>query len=139
MRADAHPHLSIHRRAPPTTQGPMARATESVSPPAADGGLSVIIPYRNGCALGAYYTGVFSLIPFLGILLAYGMVGPVALLLEQRANESTKILQCIKVTLLATLNGYAPAIAIEFGRKVLYSTERPTFLELEEHVKGSRA
>jgi len=76
---------------------------------------------------------------FLGILLAYGIVGPLALLLEQRANESTKILQCIKVTLLATLNGYAPAIAIEFGRKVLYSTERPTFAELESHVKGARA
>jgi chemotaxis protein MotA len=76
---------------------------------------------------------------FLGILLAYGIVGPIALLLEQRANESTKILQCVKVTLLATLNGYAPAIAIEFGRKVLYSTERPSFAELEGHVKGSRA
>jgi chemotaxis protein MotA len=76
---------------------------------------------------------------FLGILLAYGVVGPLALLLEQRANESTKVLQCIKVTLLATLNGYAPAIAIEFGRKVLYSAERPSFSELEGHVKGSRA
>jgi chemotaxis protein MotA len=42
------------------------------------------------------------------------------------------------VTLLASLNGYAPAIAIEFGRKVLYSNERPTFLELEEHVKKSK-
>jgi chemotaxis protein MotA len=76
---------------------------------------------------------------FLGILLAYGVVGPLANLLEQRAQESTKILQCIKVTLLATLNGYAPSIAIEFGRKVLYSAERPTFSELEGHVKGARA
>ena len=76
---------------------------------------------------------------FLGILLAYGIVGPLANLLEQRAQESTKILQCIKVTLLATLNGYAPSIAIEFGRKVLYSAERPTFAELEGHVKGARA
>jgi chemotaxis protein MotA len=76
---------------------------------------------------------------FLGILLAYGVVGPLANLLEQRAQESTKILQCIKVTLLATLNGYAPSIAIEFGRKVLYSAERPTFGELEGHVKGARA
>ena len=73
---------------------------------------------------------------FLGILLAYGVVGPLANLLEQRAQESSKILQCIKVTLLATLNGYAPSIAIEFGRKVLYSAERPTFAELETHVKG---
>ena len=76
---------------------------------------------------------------FLGILLAYGVVGPLANLLEQRAQESTKLLQCIKVTLLATLNGYAPSIAIEFGRKVLYSAERPTFSELEGHVKGARA
>ncbi|HEX4884569.1 MAG TPA: flagellar motor stator protein MotA [Casimicrobiaceae bacterium] len=75
---------------------------------------------------------------FLGILLAYGVVGPIATLLESRANESTKILQCIKVTLLATLNGYPPAIAIEFGRKVLYSTERPSFAELEGHVKQAK-
>ena len=76
---------------------------------------------------------------FLGILLAYGVVGPVASLLQQRADESSKVLQCIKVTLLATLNGYAPPIAVEFGRKVLYSTERPSFAELEMHVKQSRA
>ena len=36
--------------------------------------------------------------------------------------------QCIKVTILASLNGYAPAIAVEFGRKVLFSTERPSFI-----------
>lgn len=75
---------------------------------------------------------------FLGILLSYGIVAPLASLLEARANESTKALQCIKVTLLATLNGYAPAIAIEFGRKVLYSTERPSFNELEGHVKQAK-
>jgi chemotaxis protein MotA len=75
---------------------------------------------------------------FLGILLSYGVVAPLAILLESRANESSKVLQCIKVTLLATLNGYAPAIAIEFGRKVLYSSERPSFAELEGHVKGAR-
>ena len=72
---------------------------------------------------------------FLGILLAYGFVGPLAGVLEQKVDESTKELQCVKVTLLASLNGYAPPLAIEFGRKVLYSTDRPTFLELEQHVK----
>jgi chemotaxis protein MotA len=72
---------------------------------------------------------------FLGILLAYGFVGPLATLLEQKLDESTKMLQCIKVTLLASLNGYSPALAVEFGRKVLYSTERPSFAELEKHVK----
>ncbi|WP_296753304.1 flagellar motor stator protein MotA [Thiobacillus sp.] len=76
---------------------------------------------------------------FLGILLAYGFIGPLASLLEQKQHESTKMLQCIKVTLLASLNGYAPAIAVEFGRKVLYSTERPTFIELETHVKSAKS
>ena len=75
---------------------------------------------------------------FLGILLAYGFVGPLAALLEQKAEEGSKMFQTIKVTLLANLNGYAPAMAVEFGRKVLNSTERPGFSELEEHVKQKR-
>jgi chemotaxis protein MotA len=76
---------------------------------------------------------------FLGILLAYGFVGPLSSLLEQKLEESTKMIQCVKVTLLASLNGYAPALAVEFGRKVLYSTERPTFAELEDHIKKAKA
>src|SRR5262245_4008171 len=76
---------------------------------------------------------------FLGILLAYGFVGPLASLLEQKLEESTKMFQCVKVTLLASLNGYAPALAVEFGRKVLYSTERPSFSELEDHIKKSKS
>ena len=72
---------------------------------------------------------------FLGILLAYAFVTPLASVLEQKLEESTKMFQCVKVTLLASLNGYAPALAVEFGRKVLYSTERPTFAELEQHIK----
>jgi chemotaxis protein MotA len=75
---------------------------------------------------------------FLGILLAYGFVSPLAQLLEQKADEATKELACVKATLLASLQGYAPAVAVEFGRKVLYSTERPTFVELEKHVKQKR-
>jgi chemotaxis protein MotA len=72
---------------------------------------------------------------FLGILLAYAFAEPVAGLLEQKVEESGKELQCIKTTLLASMQGYAPQVAIEFGRKVLTSTTRPTFAELESHVK----
>lgn len=72
---------------------------------------------------------------FLGILLAYGFAEPLAGLLEQKIDDDGKELQCIKTTLLASMQGYAPQIAIEFGRKVLYSTERPSFAELEAHVK----
>jgi chemotaxis protein MotA len=76
---------------------------------------------------------------FLGILLSYGFVGPLAVLLQHKLAESTKMLQCVKVTLLASLNGYAPQVAVEFGRKVLYSTERPSFMELEDEVKQRKA
>ena len=75
---------------------------------------------------------------FLGIFLAYGFAEPLAGLLEQKLDEGSKELQCIKSTLLASMQGYAPMTAIEFGRKVLYSTERPSFSELEGHVKGKK-
>ncbi|GAP37534.1 flagellar motor stator protein MotA [Piscinibacter sakaiensis] len=75
---------------------------------------------------------------FLGILLAYGFVEPLGGLLEQKVEDAGKELQCIKTTLLASMQGYAPQVAIEFGRKVLYSGDRPTFSELEGHVKGKK-
>ena len=76
---------------------------------------------------------------FLGILVSYGFVSPVASLLEQKAEEGGKIYQVIKTVLLASMSGYAPQVAIEFGRKVLYSTERPTFSELESDIKARKS
>jgi chemotaxis protein MotA len=92
-----------------------------------------IPPAELGVLIGAALVGTF-----LGILLSYGFIGPLANVLEQKAEESTKMFQTIKVTLLANLNGYAPAMAVEFGRKVLLSTERPGFIELEAFVKQKR-
>ena len=89
-----------------------------------------IPPAQLGKLIAAALVGTF-----LGILLSYGFVGPLATLLHHKLVESTKMLQCVKVTLLANLNGYAPQVAVEFGRKVLFSTERPTFMELEEQIK----
>jgi hypothetical protein len=43
-----------------------------------------------------------------------------------------KTYQCAKVTLLASMHGYTPQLAVEFGRKVLFSTERPSFTELDD-------
>jgi chemotaxis protein MotA len=76
---------------------------------------------------------------FLGILLAYAVVEPLGGLIEQKVDEGSKELQCIKTTLLASMQGYAPQVAVEFGRKVLYLKDRPTFSELEDHVKGKKA
>lgn len=75
---------------------------------------------------------------FLGILVSYGFVAPIAGQLEQKVEEGSKIYQCMKVVLLASMNGYAPQVAIEFGRKVLFSTDRPSFTELEDDVKSRK-
>ena len=91
-------------------------------------------PAVLGAMIGSALVGTF-----LGILLAYGVVEPLGGLLEQKVDEGSKELQCIKTTLLASMQGYAPQVAVEFGRKVLYSKDRPTFSELEGHVKGKKA
>lgn len=75
---------------------------------------------------------------FLGILLAYGFIGPLAALLNAKAKEESKRFECVKCVLLAAMGGYPPSVAVEFGRKVLFSFDRPTFNELEEAVKATR-
>ena len=90
-------------------------------------------PAVLGAMIGSALVGTF-----LGIFLAYGFAEPLAGLLDQKVAEAGKELQCIKTTQLASMQGYAPQVAIEFGRKVLYSTERPSFSELEDHVKGRK-
>jgi chemotaxis protein MotA len=75
---------------------------------------------------------------FLGILLGYGFVGPVAAAMEQRANEDSKPFEIVKIALLSTVRGYAPPVALEFARKQLYSDIRPSFADLEAELKGAR-
>ncbi len=75
---------------------------------------------------------------FLGILVSYGFVAPISGLLEQKAHEGATIYRCIKMVLLASMSGYAPQVAIEFGRKTLGAHERPSFTELEEELKARK-
>ncbi|HET8725872.1 MAG TPA: flagellar motor stator protein MotA [Alphaproteobacteria bacterium] len=69
---------------------------------------------------------------FLGVWLAYGFVGPLANCLKTMYDSETKYFQCMKAGLLAHLHGYAPAISVEFARKMLFADERPDFYEVEE-------
>lgn len=75
---------------------------------------------------------------FLGILLAYGFVAPLAAAVEGRAHADSRALECIKTALLSSLRGYNPIVAVEFARKTLQSKVRPTFTELEAHLKGRK-
>lgn len=72
---------------------------------------------------------------FIGILFAYGFVGPMATALEHRNNDAGKFLEVAKAILLASAQGYAPVVALEFGRKTMPSLVRPSFSELEEFLR----
>jgi chemotaxis protein MotA len=73
---------------------------------------------------------------FLGVLLSYGFVAPVADSMKAIYDAETKYFQCIKVGLLAHMQGYAPSVSIEFARKALFSNVRPSFYEVEEAVEA---
>ena len=76
---------------------------------------------------------------FLGILLAYAFAEPLAGALEAKVDEAGKELQCIKTTLLASMQGYAPQVAIEFGRKTISSYDRPSIDAVEQSTLGGGA
>lgn len=90
-------------------------------------------PEVLGSHVGAALVGTF-----LGILLAYGFVGPMGVAMAAQVEEESKLYESIKVCILATLNGYTPQIAVEFGRKALYSHVRPGFVELETYIKENK-
>jgi chemotaxis protein MotA len=75
---------------------------------------------------------------FLGILLGYGFVGPVASAMAVRAEEDSKPFELVKIALLASVRGYPPPVAIEFARKQLFSDIRPSFADLETELKGAK-
>ena len=76
---------------------------------------------------------------FLGILLCYGVFQPVVQKMELMLVEEAKYLECIKTGLLAYLHGAAPIIAVEYARRVVFSTERPSAQELEDSCRGRKA
>jgi chemotaxis protein MotA len=69
---------------------------------------------------------------FLGVLLSYGFIAPISNALRAAHEAEVKYYHCVKAGLIAHLAGYAPAISVEYARKALLSTVRPTFFEVEE-------
>ncbi len=69
---------------------------------------------------------------FLGILLCYGFFGPFAASLAKLHADEHVYLACLKAGIVSHLQGYAPAVTVEFSRKVLLSHQRPTFAEVED-------
>ncbi|WP_010488404.1 flagellar motor stator protein MotA [Pseudomonas sp. S9] len=74
---------------------------------------------------------------FMGILASYGFFGPLASSLEHDAKEEVNVYEAIKAGLVASSSGMPPSLAVEFARKVLYPAHRPSFIELEQAMRGN--
>jgi len=72
---------------------------------------------------------------FLGVLLAYGLVGPCAVKVQGSVEEDHVFYQIIREVLVANLHNHPPNICIEVGRQNAPGRQRPTFSELEEALK----
>jgi chemotaxis protein MotA len=73
---------------------------------------------------------------FLGVLLAYGLAGPLATRLKGVVDEEAKYLEVIRAVLIAHLHGNAPAVSVETGRKMAPTEHMPTFQQLEEATQA---
>jgi len=76
---------------------------------------------------------------FLGILLCYGVVGPLAANMTKSADEHNCYLHVLRVLLLSFLKGSAPIIAIEIARRAIPAHVRPGFDKMEKHCKSGGA
>jgi chemotaxis protein MotA len=73
---------------------------------------------------------------FLGILLCYGLVGPLAASMQKIAEDEGAYLHVVRVVMVSFLKGTAPIMAVEFARRAIPGHVRPSFLEVEKHCKG---
>jgi chemotaxis protein MotA len=74
---------------------------------------------------------------FLGILLCYGLVGPVAASMMKQADDEHAYIYVLRVVLISFIKGAAPIQALEFGRRAIPGHIRPSFLDMEKSCKGS--
>ena len=83
-------------------------------------------PAVLGAMIGSALVGTF-----LGVLLAYGMVGPCAVRLQGVVLEEAKYLEVIRAVLVAHLHGNAPQVSVETGRKMAPNEHMPSFADME--------
>ncbi len=76
---------------------------------------------------------------FLGVLLCYGLVGPLAARMGKMAEEEHAYLLVLRVTMIAFLKGVAPIMAVEIGRRTVPGHVRPSFTAVEEACRGAKA
>jgi chemotaxis protein MotA len=76
---------------------------------------------------------------FLGVLLAYGFVGPLSTGLEHSNEFETHFHQFLKASVVAFAKGFSPLVAVEFARRAIGADVRPSFAEMEKACKSLKA
>jgi len=75
---------------------------------------------------------------FLGILMCYGLFGPIASRMSKAADEEREFLNAIRVTMIAFLKGIAPVLAVEIGRRAVPVHVRPSFKAVEDACRAAK-
>ncbi|KUJ71648.1 flagellar motor stator protein MotA [Thiomicrospira sp. WB1] len=133
---DVHHHEAM---APSEAIGKVAEALPGFGIVAAVLGIIVTMSYLDAGPLEiAHHMSVALVGTFLGILVAYGVVGPISADLGNRAHAESAFYGAIKACLMANLNGYPPQVAMEFGRKSIPGKERPSFQEVDEYLQTQK-
>jgi chemotaxis protein MotA len=76
---------------------------------------------------------------FLGILLCYGLIGPIASSMGKAAEEEHAYYQVLRVAIVSFIKGTPPTVAVEFARRAIPHHVRPSFQDTEKHIKGGGA
>ncbi len=134
LELDLHHHEAAQ---PGYAIGEVSQALPAFGIVAAVLGIIVTMSYLDAGPMEiAHHMSVALVGTFLGILVAYGIVGPIGQDIVNRANDEGHFYGVIKTCLMANLNGYAPQVAVEFGRKAVPHIERPSFQELDEYLQS---
>jgi chemotaxis protein MotA len=92
----------------------------------------------GGAAVVGHHVASALVGTFLGVLLAYGFVNPLAANLEVKNRNDSRLLYVIKAGITAFAKGMAPSVSVEFARRSIFHSERPTFEEVEEMMRAAK-
>ena len=88
-------------------------------------------PSDTGAMIAAALTGTL-----VGVFSAYAIFSPISRVLQQMADAELKPYEAVREILIAHYSGFAPMTAVEYGRKVLYTDQRPSMMELQAGVQS---
>ena len=123
----------------PTVVNKMADSFPGLGIVAAVLGIIITMQYLDGppAAIG-HHVAAALVGTMIGILLCYGIVGPVAAKMESVVRDQTAILKCVQAGLVSFAGGAPPQVALEFARKTIPSNMRPSSEDLEQIMKEAK-